>query len=83
MQIKLTKELAAFVSKRVESGEYADASEVVRQALRDLKVKEDPAEQESRELAELVQAAVRSPHRPLTAKHFSQLRARARQAMAA
>jgi putative addiction module CopG family antidote len=83
MQVKLTKELAAFIAGKIETGDYADASDVVRQALRDLKSKEDPAEAESQELAELLLEAVRGPHRPLTARHFDQLRARARQSVAA
>jgi hypothetical protein len=50
---------------------------VVREALRDLKAKDDPAEVDSQELAELLLAAVRGPHQPLTAEHFDQLRSRA------
>jgi len=38
---------------------------VVREALRDLKAKDDPAEIDSQELAELLLAAVHGPHRPL------------------
>jgi hypothetical protein len=43
-----------------------------------LKAKEAPAEVDSQELAGLLLAAIRGPHRPLTAEHFDQLRARAR-----
>jgi putative addiction module CopG family antidote len=77
MQVTLTKELETFVAEKVRNGGYASADEVVGEALRDLKAKENPAEIDSQELAELLLAAVRGPHRPLTAEHFAQLRARA------
>ena len=78
MQVTLSKELEAFITKKVRYGGYANAGEVVREALRDLKAKDDPAEVDSQELAELLLAAVRGPHRPLTTEHFDQLRSRAR-----
>jgi len=78
MNIRLTKELEKFVATKVRSGGYADASEVVREALRDLRSQEDPAEIDSPELAELILPAVRGPHRPLTSRSFAQLRQRAR-----
>ena len=56
----------------------ADPSEVVREALREFRAKDDPAEVDSRELAELLLPAVRGPHRVLTDKHFDTLRGRAR-----
>lgn len=77
MNITLTKDLEKFVATKVRSGGYADASEVVREALRDLRSIDDPAEQDTPELAELLLPAVRGPHRPLTARHFAQLRQRA------
>jgi putative addiction module CopG family antidote len=77
MQVTLSKELEAFIAEKVQNGGYADADEVVREALRDLKAKDDPAEADSQELAELLLAAVRGPHRPLTEEHFAQLRSRA------
>ena len=78
MQVTLSKELEAFIADKVQNGGYANADEVVREALRDLKAKDDPAEVDSQELAELLLTAVRGPHRPLTAEHFDQLRSRAR-----
>lgn len=78
MNVTLTKELEKFVTTKVRSGGYADASEVVREALRDLRSNDDPVEIDSRELAELILPAVRGPHRPLTSRHFAQLRQRAR-----
>ena len=53
-------------------------SPVVVDALRELRAKEDPAEEDTRELAELLLPAVRGPHRPLTDRDFDQLRQRAR-----
>ena len=78
MQVSLTKDLEKFVAGKVRAGGYSNASEVVREALRELRAKEDPAETDSRELAQLLLPAVRGPHRPLTEKHFDQLRQRAR-----
>jgi putative addiction module CopG family antidote len=78
MQVTLNKELETFIAEKVQNGGYANADEVVREALRDLKAKDDPAEVDSHELAELLLAAVRGPPRPLTAEHFEQLRSRAR-----
>ena len=78
MQVTLTKDLESFIAHKVRAGGYADSSEVVREALRHFRAQDDPAEVDSRELAELLLPAVRGPHRPLTAKHFDQLRLRAR-----
>ena len=83
MNITLTKDLEKFVAGKVRSGGYADTSEVVREALREFRSQQDPAEQDSRELAELLLPAVRGPHRPLTSRHFAQLRQRARRRPAA
>jgi putative addiction module CopG family antidote len=83
MQVTLGKDLEAFIAEKVQNGGYANADEVVRKALRDLKAKGDPAEVDSQELAELLLAAVRGPHHPLTAQHFDQLRSRARGEVAA
>lgn len=78
MNITLTKDLEKFVTAKVRAGGYTDASEVVRDALRTFRSKDDPAESDSQELADLLLPAVRGPHRPLTDHHFEQLRQRAR-----
>jgi putative addiction module CopG family antidote len=78
MNIRLTKDLEKFVTAKVRAGGYADPSEVVREALRDFRAKDDPAETDSQELADLVLPAVRGRHRPLTPRHFSLLRQSAR-----
>jgi putative addiction module CopG family antidote len=70
--------LEKFVADKVRSGGYADESEVVREALRTFREQDDPAEQDSQELAELLLPAVRGKHSPLTKSHFDQLRQRAR-----
>ncbi len=74
MKITLTKDLEKYVGTKARTGGYADASEVVREALREYRSKDDPADKDSRELAELLLPAVRGNHRPLTTRHFSQLR---------
>jgi putative addiction module CopG family antidote len=78
MEVTLTRDLEEVIADKVHRGGYADPSEVVRDALRIFRAKEDPAEMDSDELAELLLPAVRSKHRPLTRKHFDQLRLRAR-----
>jgi putative addiction module CopG family antidote len=78
MQVTLTKDLQKFIARKVRTGGYTDASEVVRDALRDFRAKDDPAEMDSQELAELLLSAVRGRHRPLTTNHFDELRLRAR-----
>jgi Arc/MetJ-type ribon-helix-helix transcriptional regulator len=78
MQVTLTKDLKDFIVRKVRGGGYTRPGEVVREALRDFRTKDDPAEADSRELAELLLPAVRGRHRPLTARHFGQLRLRAR-----
>lgn len=77
MQVTLTKDLESFIAHKVRAGGYANSSEVVREALRHFRTQENPLETDARELAELLLPAVRSPHRPLTTKHFSELRLRA------
>jgi putative addiction module CopG family antidote len=78
MPVTLTKDLEKFIARKVGIGGYANASEVVRDALRNFRAKDDPAELDSQELAELLLPAVRGRHRPLTARHFDQLRLCAR-----
>ena len=78
MKITLTKDLERFVATKARTGGYTNVSEVVREALREFRSRDDPAEYDSRELAELLLPAVRGNHRPLTARHFDQLRQRAR-----
>lgn len=80
MKITLTQDLEKFVAGKVQSGGYADVSEVVRDALRTFRSKDDPAEADSQELAELLLPAVRGLHRPLTSHYFDQLRRRQAQA---
>jgi antitoxin ParD1/3/4 len=64
MNVSLTDELEAIIEKKVKSGLYNNASEVVRDALRrafceaqSLNVEED-----SPELAELIRVGIRSRH---------------------
>src|SRR5438552_802656 len=78
MQVTLTKDLEKFITRKVRAGGYASPSEVVRDALRDFRAKDDPAELDSQELAKMLLPAVRGRHHPLTARHFRQLRLRAR-----
>ena len=78
MRVTLTRDLEKFIASKIQKGGYANASEVVRDALRTFRAKDDPAEIDSQELAAMLLPAVRGRHRPLNARHFNQLRLRAR-----
>jgi putative addiction module CopG family antidote len=60
MKVTLTKELEALVQEKVQSGRYADPSDVVRDALRALEQRDDF---ESPALEAALLEGVRSPHR--------------------
>jgi antitoxin ParD1/3/4 len=53
VSIALTPEIAAVVRQAVESGEYASNSEIVREALRDWKLKRTLQRQEAEEMRRL------------------------------
>ena len=61
MIVTLTKELESLVDEKVRSGRYADASDVVRDALRRMEVED---EWESPALEAALLEGVRGPHRP-------------------
>ncbi|MSU50403.1 MAG: type II toxin-antitoxin system ParD family antitoxin [Opitutus sp.] len=61
MEIVLTKELETFIGEKVRSGRYVDASDVVRDALRALQLRD---EFESPELESALLDGVRSAHAP-------------------
>jgi putative addiction module CopG family antidote len=60
MKVTLTKELEALVKAKVRSGRYVDESDVVRDALRALELRD---EFESPALEAALLEGVRSPHR--------------------
>ncbi|MGY6215770.1 type II toxin-antitoxin system ParD family antitoxin [Methylolobus aquaticus] len=60
ISIALTEDLAALVRKAVESGDYASTSEVIRDALRDWKVKRAARDEQAAELRRLWQEGIDS-----------------------
>lgn len=60
LSIALTPEMAAAVRQCVESGEYASSSEVIREALRDWKLKRSLQQNELTELRNLWQTGLNS-----------------------
>jgi antitoxin ParD1/3/4 len=60
LSIALTPEMAAVVRQCVESGEYASGSEVIREALRDWKLKRSLQHNEISELRSLWQTGLES-----------------------
>ena len=71
MQVTLTKELEQYVRTKLQSGRYADESEVVREALRAMEQRED---YESPALEAAVLEGVRSPHRPYSGATLARIR---------
>ena len=66
ISVALTPDLATIVRQAVESGDYASASEVVRDALRDWKLKRAVDQETVRELRRLWQEGIDSgPGEPL------------------
>ena len=61
MEITLTEELEKLVKDKVRSGRYSDESDVMRDALRALELRED---YESPALEGALLEGVRSPHKP-------------------
>ena len=60
VSIALTPEMATVVRQAVESGDYASNSEIVREALRDWKLKRALQQQEVEELRHLWQEGLHS-----------------------
>ena len=77
MQVTLTKELEQLVEAKVRSGRYADASDVMRDALRELELRD---EFEPPALEAAVLEGVRSPHRPYGKATLERVRKNARSA---
>ena len=75
MQVNLTKELEHFVKSKVQTGRYADESEVVREALRTLEGRED---YESPALEAALLEGIHSPHRPYNKATLDRVRRNAR-----
>lgn len=63
MNVSLTPELDKFVMSKVESGEYASASEVIRDGLRMLRAAEQAHQAKLEALREEIRKGIDSPHR--------------------
>jgi len=77
LSIALTPEMAAVVRQCVENGEYASSSEVIREALRDWKLKRSLQQNELAELRSLWQAGLASG--PGRLANMNAIKAEARQ----
>lgn len=60
ISIALTPDLASLVRQVVDNGYYASASEVIREALRDWRAKQDLNEQRAQQLRALWQEGIES-----------------------
>jgi antitoxin ParD1/3/4 len=77
LSIALTPEMAAIVRQCVESGEYANSSEVIREALRDWKLKRSLQQNEIEALRSLWQTGLDSG--PGRLDDMNAIKAKARQ----
>jgi len=75
MKVTLTEELKTFVREKVRSGRYADESDVMRDALRALELRDDF---ESPALETALLEGVRSPHLPYGKATLNRIRKAAR-----
>jgi antitoxin ParD1/3/4 len=75
MKVTLTEELETLVKEKVRSGRYADESDVMRDALRALELRDDS---ESPALEAALIEGVRSPHRPYGNAALNRIRSAAR-----
>jgi antitoxin ParD1/3/4 len=75
MKVTLTAELETLVKEKVRSGRYADESDVMRDALRALELRDD---YESPALEAALLEGVRSPHRPYGKTTLHRIRQAAR-----
>ena len=76
ISIALTPDMAAMIRTAVEGGEYATASEVIREALRDWKYKHELREQKVEEIRKLWQEGIDSG--PSKLSDFDAIKAEAR-----
>ncbi len=75
MNVSLTPELDKFVASKVESGEYATASEVIRDGLRMLRAAADAHQAKLDTLRADIRIGMESPHRD-GAEVMSELKAK-------
>jgi antitoxin ParD1/3/4 len=76
VSVALTSEMAAMMRQAVESGEYASASEVVREALRDWKFRRAQRDQIISELGRQWDAGIASGAATERNEAFSRIRTR-------
>jgi putative addiction module CopG family antidote len=74
MKVTLTEELETLVKEKVLSGSYADESDVMRDALRALELRDDCL---SPALEAALIEGVRSPHRPCGKATLNRIRSNA------
>lgn len=77
LSIALTQDMATMVREAVESGEYASTSEVIREALRDWKLKRALQQQQIEELRRLWHEGIASG--PAGALEMADIKREARQ----
>lgn len=64
MTVSMPKELEDFVARKVRSGDFVDANEVICEAVRQLSQQQNDWQQDSPELREFLLEAVEGNHTP-------------------
>lgn len=76
MTVTMPKDLEEFVARKVQTGDFTDANEVICEAVRQLSQQQQDWEQDSPELKEFLLASVKGSHRPLKLEELEQLEQR-------
>jgi putative addiction module CopG family antidote len=76
MTVTMPKELEDFVARKVQSGDFHDANEVICAAVRQLSEQQQDWEQDTPELREFLLASVKGSHQTLKLEELEQLEQR-------
>jgi putative addiction module CopG family antidote len=76
MTVTLPKKLEAFVQRKVRTGDFRNAEDVVREAVRQWSEEQNDWSKDSAELKSFLLEAVRRPHRPLRVEELEAMERR-------
>jgi putative addiction module CopG family antidote len=76
MTVTLPKKLEAFVQRKVRAGDFRNAGEAVREAVRQWSEQQNDWSKDSPELKSFLLEAVRGPHRPLRLEELDEMERR-------
>ena len=76
MTVTLPKKLEAFVERKVQAGDFRDASEAVSEAVRQWSEQQNDWSKDGPELKAFLLEAVRGPHHPLRPEELEKMEQR-------